>query len=83
MYPSSVTANGDVEYMTTKKKKGEKTMKPNTLVIEKNDNLEVKVIDGEGVAHDGGGMEGVGRAQGDGHVSEEASPAERSAGARK
>lgn len=27
-------------------------MKPNTLVIEKNVKLEVKVIDGDGVAHD-------------------------------
>ena len=27
-------------------------MNPNTLVIEKNENLEVKVIDGDGVAHD-------------------------------
>ncbi len=27
-------------------------MKTNVLVIEKNENLEVKVIDGDGVAHD-------------------------------
>jgi len=41
--------------MTTRrnKKKGGKPMANNTLVIEKNEQgLEVKVIDGDGVAHD-------------------------------